>query len=334
MEHSGQQPEEILTTSRTYYKGTGYQNAEQAFTAELMEHHQLERFEGTDVSLVTEFPNLLNLKTFTLIGGLSWSSRLVKKRWIHRNHALNIGAGWCTPSDVARDYLDIKYGAQKRRVTSAQYKIIKRHVSPPLYASPVYLPDATYVDIQSAYWSVLKAVGWDVEYHPGKFLGVGSSVSDFPFPEMKLARNCLVSAALPSTISAWTGENLIQMKMRNRHVNLVLWRLCMDVLNGFAIEMIRAGAVYVHTDGFIMPTPLLFLADEIAHEWNLPLRIKDRGVCEVKNVGYYVFGGKVSNNKRKMRDGYFQKIYNPGLGWLKPKFAFHAARGELRSGLL
>lgn len=288
-----------------------------------------ERNEGWGVDLIKIFPSLITIKTPTILGSFSWSSLPIKHKWIMEQHAYNFGGGWITPGDIARDYLALKYPNRRMRITTSQYQAcVADRRQPPLYCKPCELDDAVYMDLKSAYWSIVRAVGWDVNYNPEKFLGVNSDVEDFPYPDVKLARNCLVSVGLPSAMRMWTGEQLTFVKKPNRFVNLVLWRLVMDVLNGVAWEMIQAGAVYVYTDGFILPRDRVGHASEVARSWGLPIGIKHAGKATVLAPAAYEFPKYKTRAFLRYRKVQTDKVYNPNVRWLKPRFYKFALRYE------
>lgn len=299
----------------------------------LMRIRQWERFEGYSIYLMDNFPALTEISERTYIGMFAWTCPSVKIKWIKKRFSRNIGAGYCTPGDLARDYLSIKFGKKRRPITKEQIDVVTKERSAPLYANPCSMFDATYLDVKSAYWTILSAVGWDVDYQPGQWLAQQSDVWDCPFPEDKLARNCLVSLVTNGELSVWDGERLTQHKKPNQFVNYQLWALVMDVLNGFATDMIRMGATYAHTDGFIIPTAYLPLADELAKAWGLPLSIKHQGKCAVRNVGFYDFVGFKSRKPRNTGIAQFNKVYNPGVAWLRKNFRLFAEQAEIKAGL-
>jgi hypothetical protein len=179
--------------------------------------------------------------------------------------------------------------------------LVQNRKTQPLYAIPCELEYGYYLDLQSAYWQILQLGGWDVDYLPNGFLAVRSSVHDFPFPQNKLARNSLVSMGLPSTSTIWKPDKgLIRRGNSNATVNLVLWGFVQDVLHTFAHDMIEyAGAIYVNTDGYIIPHDKLETAMQIADGWGLVLRMKESGRAVVRGVGDYDIGSHQSKRPRK-----------------------------------
>lgn len=277
------------------------------------------------VSDAFPFFNFTEFRNPLFLGSFSWSSPAVQEKWITEPHARDIGAGvWVTPGDIARDYLTIKYGGRKRRMNHDQYEVIwKRDVHVPYYCKPGALYDgAVYFDLTGAYWQIVRAVGWDVDYLPGAFLGVSSSMTDFPFRYEKLARNCLVSIGLGRETSFWTGSKIVVRKQKNPLINKVLWRFVCDILNAVAWEARQAGAVYIHTDGYICSGSNSFAVAEVLESWGLQFGVKahgDYGV--VRAIGSYLVGDYQSKPYRESERAIpCDAIYHPGVSWLKKDF--------------
>lgn len=254
-----------------------------------------ERNQGYEVVLLERFFDIRTLKYPTIIGTFGWTCPALMTKWLHQPFAINVGGGYETPGDIARDYIALKFPNRKPRVTSSQWQAcIGERGIPPIFCIPSEFENGAYLDLTSAYWSILKVVGWDVNYNPGKWLSVNSDVLDFPYPHLKMARNCLVSMGLTNDVRNWDGMNLTLTRKPSKFINWVLWRLVADVLNGVATEMVQAGAVYVYTDGYIFPDDKVKDAFEIAESWGLPLSIKNSGKTIVKAAAAYQVGDKTS----------------------------------------
>lgn len=288
-----------------------------AFTLASIYDLQEERAEKTNIMLIDSWFPLQEIDSMTILGSFAWSSPASKRKWVHIKNA-RLDRVWSTPADRARDYLTVnKFHKQRRRVTTQQYEaVIARRRSHPLYAEPCVLEDAVYVDIKSAYWSILSLVGWDVDYNPGRWLGVRSSVSDFPFKDDKLARNSLVSVSLPGTMRVWTGSKLSFIQRRNPFVNMVLWSLIHDTLHGVASDVIKAGALYCFTDGFICPSDREGAVIDAISAWGLPAGVKERGKAVIRGVGDYDIGTHRSKRPRKY-DRAFDNIEPVHKAWLR-----------------
>ena len=247
--------------------------------------------------VVSEFPSLYTVPEPVIFGDFSWTLLKSKQRWIIKRVVLDIGNGPQTPTEIARDYVDAAF-PRKLRAYADQIPLIKMHRSAVLYAVPGRVLKGVYLDVKSAYWSIVKIVGYNVDYFPGKWVGQGRDMSDFPLPEHKLARSSLVSMGLMHPLKMWDGEGLIPMKKVNPRVNFGLWALVQDVLHGIAADLKQFCSLkYAHTDGFIVPYHEMETAVAIVSEkWGLPVRIKVQdnqeaiGLTQVYGVGRYEVG--------------------------------------------
>lgn len=290
-----------------------------------------EKLEGWTVVPVDKFPPLITLDHMTYLGSFSWTQPHNKVKFIKKNFVHNLGGGLVSPSDIARDYLSIKFDNQRMRCNSYQYKtLVRGRKHQPLYAEPVFGMDAYYFDLKSAYWQILMCGGWDVEYSPNGFLSVRSDVFDFPCPHIKLARNSLVSMGLPSQGTIYHPEKGLQrLRGGSSTVNLVLWGFAMDLLHAIAYEMVnRAGAVYVNTDGYIIPKYLAHEAEKIADEWNVTLVIKHDGVATVRGAGDYDIDKKRSARQRVTSHPH-EYIVPPNIDFFKKRWNYFSDRIDL-----
>lgn len=297
-----------------------------------MNELRAEKNEGQSIMLVDRFPPLAELKSMTFLGSFSWTSTATKERWILKTHAIDIGGGWCTPSDIARDYISAKFGKMRLRCNKRQWnELVANRKHQPLYALPCTLTSAFYLDLQSAYWQILQIGGYDVDYMPARYLSPRSDVYDFPVPSIKLARNCLVSMGLPSGVNVWIpGHGFDRKKTRKQNVNLILWGFIQDVLHGFASDMINfAGAVYVNTDGYIIPQDRIPDADKVCDAWGLTVTIKQHGKAEIRGAGDYDIGKHLSKRQRTIPKA-FKYIKPREIDWLRSKIKFWSKRINLQ----
>lgn len=282
------------------------------------------------IDVVTKFPLLDTLTENVMLGSFSWYYPMSKRKEILRPYAYTFPEMISTPSELARTYLDIKY--PKQRATKEQITDFRRVRSAPLYAQPIGYEQGCYIDIRSAYWQILQVVGWDVDYNPGKWLGKKGGMEDFPFPDFKLCRNCLVTAGLPSEASFWNADKHTfgTVKTFNKHLNLGVWALTMDILHCVAWDAIAAGACYVHTDGYITHYSRVQSVLDAVASWGLEARIKNAGRTIVYGVGSYEVGGKATKNPHTTTapfDGLALPTY---FKWLKRSFKIHAERTDFK----
>lgn len=290
-----------------------------------------EKNDGMTIEVVSRFPPLESLKGMTFIGSFAWTSKATKQKWIHEKHAYEFGAGLVTPADIARDYLDAKFEGKRLRCNSIQWReVVNKKRSAPLFADPCTLTKAYYIDLKSAYWQLLQIGGYDCDYSPQRFFSPRSDVYDFPFPEVKLARNCIVSMGLPSEINVWLPSyGFTRKKSGKGNVNLILWGMVQDVLHGVSADLLRgAGAKYVNTDGYIIPFDRLSEANAILDSWGLFSVIKHEGRAEIRGAGDYDIGGRKSNRLRTIPRP-FSHIKPVAIDWLRGKIKFWSKRLRL-----
>ena len=297
-------------------------------TLQAMNEIRREKSDGMNIKIVTRFPPLSELKGMTFLGSFSWTSKATNEKWIMQSHAYELGAGYVTPSDIARDYIAVKFAGVRLRCNSRQWQeVVKERKSQPLFAAPCTLTKAYYIDLKSAYWQILQLGGWDVDYSPKRFLSPRSDVYDFPVPEIKLARNCLVSMGLPSGVNVWIPNvGFAHRKPQKASVNLILWGLVQDVLHGVAYDLLQcAGAVYINTDGYIIPDNRMSEASAVLDSWGLNWTIKHDGRAEVRGAGDYDIGGYTSKRVRTVPRP-FSYIRPRAIDWLRNKIKFWSKR--------
>ena len=300
-----------------------------------------ERNTGIRVHILQKFFDIRRLHFPATCGTFAWSSTAIKTKWLSAPHSINFGGGYVTPGDMARDYLATKYGSRRVRCTTEQWqKCVQFRKQPPLLVNPQRIERAGYLDLSGAFWQIVRAVGWDVSYNPHKFVGCNSRMIDFPYAHHKMARNCLVSVGIPAPMRFWTGKEMQFIKKPSKFVNLILWTLVQDVLNGVAADMAEIGAAYINTDGYILPDNVLDAGFDILNDWGLEGRLKHYGEVDIVSIGTYCFQGSegtyaTQNYKRNPnRAGRAVRKIDESAektrSWLRPRFAKfgHFAIGE------
>lgn len=268
--------------------------------------HELyeKRMKRYTVVLIDEFPSVFTVHEPIILGSFSWTLPKSKQRWIIRGKVVDIGFGPQTAPEIARDYIDAAF-PRKLRAYNDQIALIKQHRSPAMFCNPGRIIKGVYVDINAAYWSIAKLVGYNVDYFPGKWLGQGRHMEDFPIPQHKIARNSIVSMGLMRPMRMYDGNGkMVEMNKGNPRVNFGLWSVVQDVLHGIAFDLLKECDLrYVNTDGFIIPYHHLKRATEIIFErWALPFKIKNDngkkavGMTYVHAVGRYRVGEAVTKN--------------------------------------
>lgn len=135
------------------------------------------------------------------------------------------------------------------------------------------------------------------------------------------------------------------VKKPSKFVNLILWTLVQDVLNGVAADMVDVGAVYVNTDGYILPDDRLAAGFDVLNDWGLTGTIKNYGEAHVVSIGTYCFKDNYGdrNTGTKMTENYRRNPNRLARGmnkidknaaeirqWLRPRFSKfgHFAQSE------
>ena len=300
--------------------------------------HSAERLAGWKIHLLEKFFDIRRLSVETYVGSFAWSSALIHTRWLYRPVVNNYGGGFVTPADLARDYLSVKYPNRKPRCTTEQWQAIvePRHkFQMPILCQPGIYDNASYLDLSGAFWQIIRAVGWDVDYMPLKFLRGGKRMTDFPYPDNKMARNCLVSIGLPTPLRIWDGKGIFFNQTRSsKFVNIIAWRLVTDVLNGIALDMHKIGAKQTYTDSYLVEDKNIEAAFDVLDQWGLEAKIKHNGRAILLSGSSYAFeGGRegyyaTKNFDRKRRPTPSNKVYDPGVDWLRPRFKKFADRAK------
>lgn len=266
---------------------------------DLMTDKAIRRYErwNTEVTEILPPPEWLNEPT--IVSRYSRTGLTTKRRYLLEDILVRVNQDIReTPSAVARDYLFAKYKHSPKWTSSQRDRVLSEIVDHPLYCKPTTFDNGAYIDIASAYWSVMVRVGWDCNYYPAKWLGIATPPLDFPYSDNKRARNCLVSVARATKFNMWSPDKGSYFLARgNPRANSQLYCLIQDCLNGIACEVIEAGAVYVFTDGYIAPTPkVAHDIIEIIYSWGFFPRIHAEGDGFVNALGSYTVGNKRTRN--------------------------------------
>lgn len=287
-----------ITTKIMTYTGLTLTPTLNSLLDDHIRHATEERHEEKDHVIYTSFPDIRDVRTRVYWGVFSWSLPQWKARYLLKQSALRIQDLPLSPGDIVRDYLDF-YHPKRLRCIGAEARIYEEHVSAPLYFRPFTTMQGTYIDIESTYFSILKLIGWNINYLPGQWLIPGRAPLDWPLPEHKGARNYLVSIGLPRPMLVWSGRQFVQQAGKNAHINRGLWLAVMDILHSIATIAISLGAKYVHTDGYILPSNSAPILIRAISDWGLNARVLGEGETYVFGMGNYSVGDKKS------------KLFNP-----------------------
>lgn len=263
--------------------------------------------------------------------GLSSIRGLSSRRaFLQKDYVIRLGDFPETPARVAKYYLSEVYG-QSPPIMHNQAAEVMESPPLPLYAYPGDYPDLWYLDLKSTYFSIMLLSGWDVDYWPGQWLGLGRPPHDFPFaddprPLAKIARACLVSTAQScGGFQCKPGGDSYFVRTGNRLINRQIYRLISDLLNSIAHDIrTHCKAVYIHTDGYILTSQKdVERAQSIVADWRLEARVKAQGPGYVVGTGVYKVGPKGSKRvKGKFWPHYYHGIARPDYrDWLYKRWA-------------
>lgn len=223
-------------------------------------------------------------------------------------------------SAVTRDFVVESYGKEMPKTDNQNWRDCEKIVSQfkPQFALPGVYADCVMVDLSSAYWNIIRRVGYTVRYNPGRGLGVSSQINDFPWHDNKMARAMLLVTAMESGLWWWDGASRTYFeKTFNPVYQPMLTALVYDVLHGVASDM-RELLVYYNVDGGIIRRDHLPLWEECAASWGLPWKIKAAGYALVKSVGSYWIGNYRTKGSGKSNIPHDNlKPRNP---WLRERF--------------
>lgn len=280
--------------------------------------------------IVSPLPRPGDLGESMILGAFSVIGMSSKSRYIFKPVLVPIDHTSETPSTLARDYLMLKYKRGPIISHIQRLKIEKIRKPAPNYAQPAEFSNGFYIDIRSTYWTIMNAIGWNVDYYPGKWIKPGKKPVDFPFPDNKTARNCLVSAGAGGSIPIYNYPGgLSELKKGNPLANLSLISLINDILNAVAFEAVKLGAVYVNSDGYIAPSESIAAQIfDLLNNWGLPARIKAQGRGVVVGSGTYQVGSARSGlmEFRELQRP-INEVRRPSYSkWLKNVYSFWAKR--------
>ncbi len=285
-----------------------------------------ERAEKWTPTYLHNQPDVMALNEVAILGSHSYCLSSSRRRiiWNVIDLADDIKE---TPSAIARDYLTLEYKTGPR-ISKGQSTITNLIPPMPNVAKPREFEHGVYVDIKSCYWSIMGIIGWNVDYFPGRWLSPGKPPESFPFPEHKVARNCLISTGRLGVVNRYIPDGKFdEIKIGNRLANTQLIRLISDVLNSIASQAVDAGAVYCNNDGFIAPD--LKTAGQIIQiisDWGLTASVKGEGKGGVRSGGAYKTGvyKSVPYDLRKENIPVMTMFPPPYRAWLQKRFSHFA----------
>lgn len=264
-------------------------------------------------------PYLDTIKKRAILG--SWSITTDDTKYLDETSLIQIvGDVSDTVSAVVRDFVNVSYGKEMPRTKHENWVACEQIIKgfKPQMALPGVYRDCVMVDLSSAYWEIIRRVGYTVRYNPGDGLGVSRPIVEFPWRGNKMARAMLLVTAMESGIWWWNGvDSTYFEKTFNPHYQPMLVALVYDVLHGVAADM-KEMLVYYNVDGGIIRREHLPIWEEVCASWGLPWKVKGGGYALVKSVGNYWIGNVRTRSTGKQNIPHDN--LKPRNGWLRERF--------------
>jgi hypothetical protein len=240
-------------------------------------------------------PELESIEETCTFGVFSRTLIASKRHYSSIAASVDINGATCTITQLSRLYLDYYHPRRLRAFGALTRKLWELRQNPPLYVNRTIIPQGTYVDIKSTYYSLLTLVGWNADYYPSRWLIQGRLPLDYPLKDDKIARAYLVTGSLKSVVGIWNGKKAFYRKTHNPHINYALWGLVTDILHCIAQYAVsQCEAVYVHTDGYIVPEHRTEqLINHIA-TWGLTAGVKHQGETMVCGFSNFICGERIT----------------------------------------
>jgi hypothetical protein len=229
------------------------------------------------------------------------------------------------PSEIARAHLEGAYSVWRPPYQKGLLALLER-VSAPYYAVVGRYPGMAYVDLRAAYY-VLYTRWWGLEYWPMRYLTAPRTTIrwDEELSGNKLARNALYGLLRGTRKVAYTQKGVFSHPA-HQYVYPQVALAVLDTLHAIAYEVVeRWGAIYVHTDGYIVPATVApYLVEWLREVWGLEARIDAIGDADIRGVGIYAVGAKASiPYVQGVRGRDADRIDRTILEWLKPRYAWY-----------
>lgn len=244
---------------------------------------------------VRSLPSPAEFREWIVIGRYGITAEQTRRRVLLDEALIRVDSWRDTPAALARDYLRVVYPKWKPERWAMQWprRWWPPHPYSPQFARVGTFSQGVYLDIRRMWFTILERWGWDCIYLPGRYLSRGRPPSDWPWPDHKEGRNALVSSAFPVEFTRLyppTGEQQ-RVRRDNDHLHIPLVHLVSDVMHYLAGLAVEAGAVYVHTDGVIAPTPeVAERIQSIVSDHGFEARVKAHGWGWVRGPGAFRVG--------------------------------------------
>lgn len=265
-------------------------------------------------------PYLEDIKEKAVLGSFSITTQQTK--YVQEQNLIGIDGQFDTVPSVCRDWIDLSYGksipyadAETRAACAVSIASFK-----PQLARPGVYSDMAMVDLKSAYWSIIKVLGYTCTYRPNKSLSGGERMGqdEWLFGANKTARAMLIATALKGGLWLWDGKGGIKYQAKPNYLQQDMLVACVyDVLHAIAAEC-KDLFVYYNVDGGIMHSSHVPIWEEACESWGIRTAIKAQGYALVRSIGSYSIG-RLETAGRKARLKEFDN-FKPRNEWLRVRF--------------
>ena len=195
--------------------------------------------------------------------------------------------GEAARTELKREWPELKRVGWPARLISLFDK------TPPFACLCQYSGEVFHFDLIGAYWQIYRELWLDVAYPRG--MGrKGLYELSCRVGRHKGVRNAVMGAIRARYASAWHGWQYSRLTVKNNFLSPCLWATVMDILHELAGLAIDCGAIYVATDGFIIPAGLSGAAEsfsEVLSGFGLEYRVNVAD-CRIIGWGNYRVGEK------------------------------------------
>lgn len=213
-------------------------------------------------------------KVFCIAGGSSLYVPEENTKYINRSVCKDWRDGdgemvLMTPGEAARTELNRDFGPRNYSFArKSQFPLLD--TSPPMFFGGPRVGHGTYFDLSGAYWQIYRWLSLDVLWPRGSgsteywLYDVAERLAHW-----KAARNSVVGLARSHTMTTYRGEVRKEQPFRNVFFAPMFWMTIQDVLHDLAATAMRHKAVYIATDGYIIPHKQVAKFRTFLDSWDL-----------------------------------------------------------------
>lgn len=158
---------------------------------------------------------------------------------------------WMTPGEAARTELRREFPDIKRVGWQRGHTKLFDACWPMVYLGR-WRGEGVYVDLIGAYEQIYRKLWLDTAFPRGRgrlpLCHIATRLSKW-----KPARNSLLGIIRSRISYGFRGGASIQLRPKNQFLSPGLWATVQGILNELAWQAVKAGAVYIATDGYILP---------------------------------------------------------------------------------